>query len=232
MNVIDLFTKLILYVDEHPFKFILYVVGFFLLIAIIIHLIKKLFILIMRKLNNKKKYSEKELSLHCRRDSISGQEYLANDYWIWQENKLDCLKNRYKRGEILKDGSTVIRTTIYKKEGKNCRNKREFRVYAEYTEPQTTHVGDIVGGDKIVNNGNMKLNKQDVYQIESIINNMIREDFISEEDKSKLENIQKTIENKSYSKKENKKLIDIISKYSGIISNISTTIVFLNDLIK
>lgn len=230
MNIIDRFIQFILYVDEHPLIVILFVLVLCISVAYLIKLSKKAIIFIMGKLNNKEEYSDDELRLT--KIHNNNDKYYAIDYYVWQENKLKLLQEKYQIDNKFRDKLTIVENgsyykTVYNKSKQDYQRiwyKREFRVYAEYKEPQRNHNGDIVKGDKITNYGSMILHKKEENQIEKIINDIINENGISEEDKNELENIKKTIENKSYSKKENKTLIDIISKYSGIISNISTTI--------
>ena len=235
-NVGIFFENIRLFLEKYVIYLVLGIIG----IIIIVLAVEKLVLRFLESRDIKKDYSNKSFSLNPREDTHRNEYYYGVDYWCWQKKKLEYLNTTYRLGVKLDDGKIVTNIHNFNKvvnkffsSGKrHTRYKREFRVHAEYipknsiTNYGDTVYGDKIGRDKIYNQGHIQYNEIDNTEVKKIIEYLIHHNQVNEQDKRELLVILNKLADRTYTQKEHKNLISILSEYTGIAANISTMVVY------
>lgn len=182
-------------------------------------------------------YSNKKLKYSHEKNLQNNETYYVFNYWKWQKNKLSYLYSQYKMSNKLPNNQAITYVGTYETRTNNIFSKKfykkEFRVYTTFINPHSNYYrGDYIEGNKITNNGIQVNNIQNQFP-ESVlekISQLASDKNIKKEDRDEIAASLKKIEDKLYSQQDNKKLIDILNKYSGISANIMTIIDFLSKL--
>lgn len=200
------------------------------LIFIILLLIHKKFLKILENRDFKKTYSPEKLSknLRQREDDKTGNVYYGMYFWCWQKNKLNILYNLFPIGEYFLDKfivtdvrqySTVTakfwspgkRTSLY---------KQEFRVYYEFAENRKSVVNNFNhnGIGNQVNTVNQNENNTNI--VINQLENLLNETTIDSHDKTYIESFIYRLSQKKTTKEDKSKIIDTLSKYTGVGNNV------------
>ena len=245
-NVGIFLKKIWSFLIEKPAEATIYLVLGIIGIVIIVFAVEKLILKFLESRDSKKDYRNKNFSLSTREDTDRNEYYYGVDYWCWQKKKLKYLSNTYHPGVELSDGKIVKNINSYYKvvdkifspEKRNTRYKMEFRVYAEYIPKNNvinygdTVYGDKICRDKIYNRGTyFQYNEIDNTEIKQIIEYLIYHDQVNQEDKRELRIILNKLADKTYTQKEHKSLITILSEYTGLTGNIATILDVLKNFI-
>lgn len=228
---------------NEPIKAVLILVVLIACIFFILLIVEKIFTTFFANIDQRVDYTNKDFKLSNREDQDRREKYCAIDFWAWQKNKQDALKQNFKLGDKLSDGSTIVDIKVYTINVKKIFSsgyrsswyKRELRIYTKYiSDSYVLCGGDYVAGDKvsrdkIINSGVQINNIQNQFPIEVLefILKLSEDEKISQTDRYKIKESIKMIENNLYSKQENNKLIEVLSGYIGICSNVVTIIDFL-----
>lgn len=245
-NVGIFLKKIWSFLSEKPAEAVIYLVLGIIGIMIIVFAVEKLILKFLESRDSKKDYRNKNFSLSSREDTYRNEYYYGVDYWCWQKKKQKYLSNTYRPGVELRDGKIIKNTLsfgkvvdkIFSSGKRKTRYKREFRVYAEYipknnvTNYGDTVYGDKIGRDKIYNRGTyVQYNEIDNTEVKQIIEYLIYHDQVNQEDKRELRIILNKLADKTYTQKEHKSLITILSEYTGLAGNIATILEVLENFI-
>ena len=228
---------------NEPIKAILILVVLIACIFSISWIVEKIFMTFFASIDQRVDYTNKDFKLSNREDQYRKEKYWAIDFWTWQKNKKDALKQHFKLGDKLRDGSTIVEIReytinvqkIFSSGYRSSWYKRELRIYSKYISDSSVLcggdyvAGDKVGRDKIINSGVQINDIQNQFpnEVLEVILKMSEDEKISQTDRHKIKESLKMIENNLYSKQENNKLIEVLSGYIGICSNAATIINFL-----
>lgn len=232
-SIITCLIYLIKYSYNNPTEVCIIFIVIFFVIFIVGYLLYKGLVNIDKRID----YSNKKLKYSHEKDLQNNETYYVFNYWKWQKNKFSYLHSQYKIGTKLPNNHIITYVGIPKKRTNNIFSKKfykkEFRVYTKFINPPSNYYrGDYIEGNKITNSGIQVNNIQNQFPksvLEKILE-LASDNNIKKEDREEIAASLKKIEDKLYSQQDNKKLIDILNKYSGISANIITIIDFLSKL--
>ncbi len=233
---------------NEPIKAILILIVIIVIFFLVLLIIEKLIMTFLTSIDQKKDYTNKDFKLLNREDQCRKEKYYAIDFWIWQKNKRVALDQHFQLGYKLSDGSTIVDKKIYtisvqkifSSGYRSTRYKRELRIYTKYiNEPSVLYGGDYVAGDKIgrdkITNSGIQINNiknQLPYEIYEAIIKLSDNKKICQADRVEIKKYLKMYKNNMYSEQENRKLINILSRYIGVFANITSIIEFLDKIFK
>ena len=233
-------------IRNEPIKAVVILIVLIACILFILWIVDKIFMTFFASIDQRIDYTNKDFKLSNREDQYRKEKYWAIDFWTWQKNKEDALKQHFKLGDKLSDGSTIVDIRVYNVSVQKIFSsgyrsswyKRELRIYTQYiSDSSVLCAGDYVAGDKVgrdkINNSGVQINNiqnQFPNEVLEAILKISEDEKVSQIDRHEIKEYLKMIENNLYSKKENNKLIEILSGYTGIFSNAITIINFLTQL--
>ena len=125
---------------NEPIKAILILVVLIACIFSISWIVEKIFMTFFASIDQRVDYTNKDFKLSNREDQYRKEKYWAIDFWTWQKNKKDALKQHFKLGDKLRDGSTIVDIReytinvqkIFSSGYRSSWYKRELRIYSKY----------------------------------------------------------------------------------------------------
>lgn len=163
-----------------------------------------------------------------REDDKTGNVYYGMYFWYWQKNKLTTLYNLFPIGEHFTDKFivtdvreyTTLTDKVLSPGKKTSLYKKEFRVYYKIAENRKSVVNNFNhnGIGNQVNTINQNENNTNIVinQLENLLNDSV----IDSHDKTYIESFIYRLSQKKTTKEDKSKIIDTLSKYTGVGNNV------------
>ncbi|GAX46923.1 hypothetical protein [Pseudolactococcus reticulitermitis] len=187
----------------------------------------------LEKRDFKKTYSKEKLykKLKKRADDY-GKFYYGINYYYWQKNKLNVLYQMFPVGGNINDKLVVTDTAtysivtnkIFSSGEREAFYKMEFRVYYKVAEIRKSVINNFTHNGVGNQNNNVYQNDNNTEVVINQLKNFLNDINIESNDKIYVESFIYKLSQGKTTEKDKNKIIETLSKYTGVASNVVSII--------